>query len=527
MLSHLVQTALNRIQNFISQTKSFPETSDQIEKKRDSSPVAPGAPSPLKRTSKDTPKKTKPASPVKKTEPPRVWQPSDFVVPEKEGEKRFHDLELPDVVMHGIYDLGYQYCTPIQAEILPRALSGTDVTGKAQTGTGKTAAFLISIYARLIGKPLKGKQPNGTPRVLIIAPTRELVLQIEKDARALGKYTRFRIQSILGGMQYDRQKNALLNKPVDVMIATPGRLLDFQRQKVLSLRNVEILVIDEADRMLDMGFIPDVRKIVYATPHKNQRQTMFWSATLKPEVERLAEQWTRDPVHVDIEPEQVAAESIRQRVYIATAEEKFALLVNLITGKNLDRVLVFVNRRDQTRRLAEKLTRYNILCAILSGEVPQNKRIKTLENFRNGKIRVLVATDVAARGIHVEGISHVINFTLPQDPEDYVHRIGRTGRAGASGISVSFADEDDSFYIPAIEEFLGTPLCCEQPDESLLKLAPPPPRKPPTKNSASAKNQAAPKNQSQNRNRRRRPSKSGRRPSGNRDVQKKTAKAKA
>lgn len=405
------------------------------------------------------------------------WQLSQFVVPEKEGECRFHDLALPIPLMHAISDLGFKYCTPIQGEILPEALSGSDVTGKAQTGTGKTAAFLINIYAHLLGKPVKGKRPAGTPRVLIIAPTRELVLQIEKDARDIGKYTHLRIQSILGGIQYDKQKQVLQKKPIDIMVATPGRLLDFKQQKILHLNQVEILVIDEADRMLDMGFIPDVRKIVYSTPHKEKRQTMFFSATLKPEVERLAEQWTRRPAHVEIEPEQVAAESVQQRVYIVTTEEKFVLLLNLIIGQKLERVLVFVNRRDQTRRLAERLRRYHINCAILSGEIAQNKRIKTLENFRKGSIRVLVATDVAARGLHVEGISHVINFTLPQDPEDYVHRIGRTGRAGASGISVSFACEEDSFYIPAINEYLGTHLLCEQPDEMLLAEPPLPPKK--------------------------------------------------
>ena len=416
------------------------------------------------------------SKPSGKKAPRPSWQVSRFVVPEVEGKVRFHDLGLPTTIMHAISDLGFEYCTPIQAEILPTALSGSDVTGKAQTGTGKSAAFLINIFAHLIKKPIKGKRPTGTPRVLIIAPTRELVLQIEKDARDIGNHTRFRIQSILGGMQYDKQKQVLIKNPIDIMVATPGRLLDFQRQKILHLNKVEIMVIDEADRMLDMGFIPDVRKIVYSTPHKNERQTMFFSATLKPEVERLAEQWTKNPVHVEIEPEHVAAESVEQRVYIVTADEKFALLLNLIVGQKLERVLVFVNRRDQTRRLSERLQRYRINCAILSGEVPQNKRIKTLENFRNGLVRVLVATDVAARGLHVEGISHVINFTLPQDPEDYVHRIGRTGRAGAAGISVSFACEDDSFYIPAIEEYLGNPLVCEQPDEALLTVPPPPPK---------------------------------------------------
>jgi ATP-dependent RNA helicase RhlB len=299
-----------------------------------------------------------------------------------------------------------------------------------------------------------------------------LALQIDKDATAIGKYTAIRIAAVFGGLGYDSQRRMLSERAVDIIVATPGRLIDFQRQKLVQLDKIEILVIDEADRMLDMGFIPDVRRIVNTTPPKNQRQTLFFGATLTSEVERLARQWTRDPVNVEIEPEQVAAESVSQQVYLVTTQEKFALLLNLIIEQNLDKVLVFANRRDQTSRLADRLQRYGVNCAILSGSIPQKKRIKTLENFRNGKIRVLVATDVAARGLHVEGISHVVNFTLPRDPEDYVHRIGRTGRAGASGISVSFACEEDSFYLPAIEEFLGSPLGCVHPDEAMLELPP-------------------------------------------------------
>jgi len=394
-------------------------------------------------------------------------------VPVAEGKHRFHDLDLPVEILHALADLGFQYCTPIQAEILPKALGGFDTTGKAQTGTGKTAAFLLDIYTRLLRTRPEAPRRPGEPRVLILAPTRELVLQIERDARAIGKYTDVVIQAVFGGLAYRGQKAALEKEPVDIVVATPGRLLDFQGQGLVRLGGIEILVIDEADRMLDMGFIPDVRRIVQSTPPKKSRQTMFFSATLTPEVVRLADQWTREPVHVEIEPEQVAAESVNQVVYIVTDEDKFALLLNLIVRQDLEKVLVFTNRRDQARDLAEKLKRYRVECAVLSGDIPQNKRIKTLEGFREGSVCVLVATDVAARGLHIDAISHVVNFTLPQDPEDYVHRIGRTGRAGATGISVSFACEKDSFYIPLIEKYLGHPMTCEHPDEQMLELPQP------------------------------------------------------
>ncbi|UCF86133.1 MAG: ATP-dependent RNA helicase RhlB [Desulfobacteraceae bacterium] len=400
------------------------------------------------------------------------WKLSDFMVPTVEGETRFHDLGLPDPVMHAIADLGFKYCTPIQAGILPSTLERKDATGRAQTGTGKTAAFLITALSWMLRNPIKGKRRHGSPRVLIIAPTRELVLQIEDEARKLSNYCPFTLMSVFGGMDYERQQRKLTGKIIDIIVATPGRLLDYHRKHDVHLGKVEILVIDEADRMLDMGFIPDVRRIIQSTPPKSRRQTLLFSATLTLEVTRLASQWTREPVVIEIEPEHVAVDTVNQVVYTVTTKKKYALLYNVITKQNLERVLVFCNRRDETRRLAETLRQYRINCALLSGEVPQKKRIQTLENFKSGKIRVLVATDVAGRGIHVEAISHVINYTLPHDPEDYVHRIGRTGRAGASGTSVSFACEEDSFYIPDIEEFIGQKLTCITPDEDWLKLPP-------------------------------------------------------
>ncbi|MEN8246620.1 MAG: ATP-dependent RNA helicase RhlB [Thermodesulfobacteriota bacterium] len=396
------------------------------------------------------------------------WDETLFEVPPAEGQIRFHDFELPSPLMHAIADLGFQYCTPIQAEILPSTLTGRDATGRAQTGTGKTAAFLITIITRLLANPLQKKRKQASPRVLILAPTRELVMQISEEAKELSKYTSLNIVSVFGGMDYVKQRTQLARGAVDMIVATPGRLLDFKRRGDLTLKEVEILIIDEADRMLDMGFIPDVRNIIYSTPHKDKRQTMLFSATLTDDIIRLATQWTRRPVTVEIEPNQVAVDSVEQIVYIVTTEEKFSLLFNIIDKQNLERVLVFCNRRDEVRRLSEKLTRYGIRCSTLSGDVPQKKRVQRLEQFKGRKIRVLVATDVAGRGIHIEGMDHVINYTLPRDPEDYVHRIGRTGRAGETGTSISFADEEDAFYLPPIEEFIDQELGCIRPDESWL-----------------------------------------------------------
>ncbi len=402
------------------------------------------------------------------------WDVSGFTVPEEPGRTRFHDFDLPDTLMHAIYDLGFTYCTPIQAEILPSTLAGRDAFGRAQTGTGKTAAFLISILTYLHNNPGQEKRKSGTPRALILAPTRELALQITEEARNLAKYSRTNILAVFGGMDFKLQMDQLAGPPVDILVATPGRLLDFFRRRLLILKEVEILVIDEADRMLDMGFIPDVRKIIYATPKKDRRQTMLFSATLTDIITRLAEAWTRDPVRVAIEPEQVAVDSVDQIVYIVTSENKFALLYNIIIQQDLHRVLVFCNRKDEVNRLAARLKRYRLQCEILTGDVPQKKRSQRLEAFKSGGIRVLVATDVMTRGIHIEDMDHVVNFNLPHDPEDYVHRIGRTGRAGAAGTSISFADERESFYLTDIEDFIERPLPCIHPDPDWLDLPPPP-----------------------------------------------------
>ena len=402
------------------------------------------------------------------------WSPADFVVPVAEGKARFHDYNLPDAVLHAIQDLGFQYCTPIQAATIEPALAGKDIIGKAQTGTGKTAAFLTGIITDLIDFPLADERRLGEPRVLIVAPTRELALQIASDGVDLGKYADISVVALVGGMDYEKQRAELRERPVDILVATPGRLIDFVRSKEVDLYNVEVLVLDEADRMLSMGFIPDVRTIIRQTPRKGEdRQTLLYSATFSEDIMSLAQQWTVDPVRVEIEADRRTTDNISQTVFLVSSSQKYRLLRNYIRVNGIEKVIVFGNRRHETRALAERLEKDGLRAALMSGEIPQNKRLRTLEDFRSGKIQVLVATDVAGRGIHIDGVTHVINYQLPEDPEDYVHRIGRTGRAGATGASVCFACENDSFLIPEIEVETGVKMNCLHPDPELLLDLPP------------------------------------------------------
>jgi len=351
-------------------------------------------------------------------------------------------------------------------------LQGHDVTGKAQTGTGKTAAFLITIINDLLMNLIEEERYIAEPRALIVAPTRELAQQIASDAQLLTYGCNMSVVTLVGGEDYAKQNRALDAKPVDIVVATPGRLLDFVQNGNLHLGAVEVLVLDEADRMLDMGFIPQVRSVVSRTPKKECRQTLLFSATFTPAIIELAQRWAVDPIMVEIEPEKVAADAVDQIVYLVTTADKYSLLYNLIAEPEAEKVMVFSNRRDQVRKLADNLFRNKIDCGMLSGEVAQNQRVRTLDDFKSGKLKVLVATDVAGRGLHIDDVTHVINYTLPDEPEDYVHRIGRTGRAGAIGTSISFACEDDSFLLPDIEEKLGAKLDCIHPAEAMLTKAP-------------------------------------------------------
>ena len=419
-------------------------------------------------------KAPKPAPAPSPAERHRGWSAEQFQVEPAEGKTRFQDLGLPSEVMHAIADLEFKYCTPIQAVAIPPALEGRDVTGKAQTGTGKTAAFLVSIYTRFLRHPRQAPARHGTPRALVLAPTRELAIQIESDAQELGPYTGTTTLAVYGGMDYGKQQDILKTSSPDILVATPGRLLDFKRGGAVDLRQVEILVIDEADRMLDMGFIPDVRSIIRALPPRELRQTLLFSATLSPDILRLAAQWMNDAVSVEVDPERMTVDTVEQIVYTVQANQRFALLYNLLQRENLQRVLLFCNRRDETDRVLRQCEQYGINAAMISGAVPQKKRLQVLEGFREGRIRVMVATDVAGRGLHVDNITHVINYDIPYDVEDYVHRIGRTGRAGAKGVAYTFACENESFSLPLIETYIGRALDYQNPEPQLLQLPPPP-----------------------------------------------------
>ncbi|WP_460227452.1 ATP-dependent RNA helicase RhlB [Aurantivibrio infirmus] len=402
----------------------------------------------------------------------QAWDITQFPVEAVEGKTRFHDFGLPNELMHAIANLRFEYCSPIQARSLPHALNGEDIIGKAQTGTGKTAAFLVAIIDDLMKHPVEHQRYAGEARALIIAPTRELVLQIAEDAKALTEYTDLHVQALVGGMDYQKQQRGLQDNLVDILVATPGRLLDFCSNKDVHLDQIEVLVIDEADRMLDMGFIPQIRRVVRLTPQKSHRQTLLFSATFSDDVMNLVEQWTDNAVQIEIEPESIATDTVTQYVYLASTDEKFTLLFNILKQEDVESLIVFSNRRDECRDLHERLVAHGFTAGLLSGEIAQNQRVRTLDGFKTRKLKVLVATDVAGRGIHIDGISHVVNFTLPEEPEDYVHRIGRTGRAGKLGTSISFACEDDAFRLMPIQELIGEDLKCTQPPESLLAAPP-------------------------------------------------------
>lgn len=382
----------------------------------------------------------------------------------------FADLALPDAIFKATQKLGFDSCTEVQRKVLPYSLSEYDISAQAQTGTGKTAAFLTTILTRHIEHPLANKAKLGSPRALVLAPTRELALQIESDALALGKYCKPSVVALVGGISIGKQQNELRKQPVEIIVATPGRLIDFLDRQSIDLSQVEILVIDEADRLLDMGFIPSVRKIVRSTPHKNERQTMFFSATFNDEVLRLAEQWTQEGVHIEVQPDSIVAKNVEQLFWIVEKEAKIDLLVEFLARQKPEHTLVFVNMRIQVKWLVDRLRAKGFACDGLSGDMPQKKRLKVLDRFKRGHANLLVATDVAGRGLHVEGISHVVNYELPEVANDYVHRIGRTGRVEARGTAISFISERDAFLIHELEQVLGHDITCSYPEHEPIPV---------------------------------------------------------
>ena len=446
----------------------------QAQKKRDSRA---GAAPRKRKTSGAAPAKAAPHSATPEIKSVRIKAAPVPPCPEKlndvpavPGKTRFLDLALNEKIQFGIQHAGFEYCTPIQAMTLPVLLEGRDLAGKAQTGTGKTAAFLLAAFNTLMAKPL-AERGNGQVRMLVLAPTRELAMQIHKDAENLGVFTGLTFKLVFGGMDYEKQRRSL-DCPIDVLIGTPGRTIDFMRQKLIDLSKVEILVIDEADRMLDMGFIPDIKRIVASLPRKGERQTLLFSATLEQSVLRLASGWLVDPIILESEPEQMVSDNIEQTFFSVLREEKLALLLYILRTREYDRVLIFGNRKDVNLRLQYDLAKYGFNVPVLSGDISQEKRIKILERFRSGAEKVVIATDVAARGIHVDDVSIVINYDLPERPEDYIHRIGRTGRAGHKGVSISFLCEYGAYYLPAIEELLKVQFHSTLPTEEMLRLPP-------------------------------------------------------
>ncbi|MBN2224415.1 MAG: DEAD/DEAH box helicase [Deltaproteobacteria bacterium] len=398
--------------------------------------------------------------PKTKTTPDYDIPPSHDIAP----VDSFEDLDLDKRVLSGIRDMGFSTPSEIQKKALPYTLAGYDLIGQAQTGTGKTAAFLIAIFQRLLKDPKK----SGTlPRALIITPTRELAVQIEREARDLGAHTGLTVTAIFGGVDYREQADTL-RKGVDIVVGTPGRLIDYMKQGILKTAGVEILVIDEADRLLDMGFIKDLRFVLKKLPPLTDRQTLLFSATITFSVVEATYHFMKIPVEVSATPESITVEEVTQELYHVSRREKFRLLLGLIGRIDSTKILVFANTKSGVLMIKERLTRNGFSAQALSGDIPQRKRLKILERFMKGEIRVLIGTDVASRGLHIEDVDCVILYDIPQNPEDYVHRIGRTARAGKSGVAISLATEDDAYYLEPIEHLIGRKIPFRVAEESEL-----------------------------------------------------------
>jgi len=392
------------------------------------------------------------------------------------SDLRFDSLPLHESIQAGIRDAGFEFCTPIQASTLPIALEGHDVAGQAQTGTGKTAAFLIAAYQRLINTQTDSGEKRQ-PRLFALAPTRELAVQIANDAEVLGKHTGLKIGLAFGGTDYEKQRNTI-GSGVDLLIGTPGRIIDYFKQGVFKLDQVEVAILDEADRMFDLGFIKDIRYLLRRLPDPDKRLNMLFSATLSQRVMELAYEHMNEPELIRIEPDKVTVDRVRQAIFFPSNEDKMPLLVGLIREMGEGRIMIFVNMKREAERVQDYLEANGVHAKAISGDVPQNKRLRMLMDFQSGELAVLIGTDVASRGLHVPDVQYVINYDLPNEREDYVHRIGRTARAGAAGDAISLGCESYAIGLPAIEEYIGhkIPVAKYNPDD-LPELVKPKPRK--------------------------------------------------
>lgn len=380
-------------------------------------------------------------------------------------QQRFADLPLHSNVLKALQAKGFEYCTPIQACSLPYSLQGRDIAGQAQTGTGKTMAFLIATFHHLLQFP---RHSAGQPRALILAPTRELAVQIEQDAKLLVQYTGLTTALAYGGDGYDKQVQAI-ERGVDILIGTTGRLIDYYKQGIIRLDFVQVVVLDEADRMFDLGFIRDIRYLIRRCPKPSERLTMLFSATLSYKVRELAFEDMNDPQYLDIEPTQKTGHRIKEELFYPSDQDKMALLLTLIEEEWPDRCMIFANTKQRCEEIWGYLAADQHRVGLLTGDVAQKKRLSLLKQFSEGKLDILVATDVAARGLHIADVTHVFNYDLPDDCEDYVHRIGRTGRAGESGVSISFACEQYAMNLPAIEQYIGHSIAVSQYDPEALR----------------------------------------------------------
>jgi ATP-dependent RNA helicase RhlB len=376
---------------------------------------------------------------------------------------KFSEFELDEDILKGVSEAGFKECLPVQEKTFCHTLKGGDVCVQSQTGTGKTAAFLVSIFHALNGE-------KRNKKCLIIAPTRELAVQIEMEAKLLGRFLNLRIGCFYGGVSYAKQEKLLEDGEIDIIIGTPGRLIDFARQDKIRFRDIEVLVIDEADRLFDMGFLPDIRWMLKRMPKYNERQTMLFSATLGGRTREIAWEHMNEPSEVILNPDRVTVEAISQVIYHVESREKMSLLLGILKGHEQGNALIFTNTKQAAFMVSNRLEHNGYKSEYLIGDLPQNRRQETIEDFKSGRLQYLVATDVAARGLHIENLDLVVNYDLPEDPENYVHRIGRTGRTGKSGRAITLACEKFVMGLESLESFIDMKIPVVWADEAFLEM---------------------------------------------------------